>query len=389
MSGEPNIKASLGDGVKVAEVIAQRLAGKTEIRVELEFVDGSAPAVAGELTIPAPVADPPSPPKDDAGPPPAVLTRLIDREVEAEQYGLVTNEDTSIGRRDCDVCFREDTSLADRHATVRPDGDHFIVCDESSRDGVFLYLTDGSGRVVAPGAIVRVGAQWIVFGTADDPLRLVHHDARGRRVGEHRLREGTQILGRAAPDITLAATDMSLSRRHASVVVSGGAVFVRDLNSVNGTFLKVDGTARLVDGDILRLGYQTLRFGVVEAKVRSEVLRVDTSKLRPPTPTSPGRAPAEGLVIVFQNREQTCGFQPGQTICEVAESNGVALTADCHKGICGSDPVRILSGHEHLDPITDEERDTLDDICAVDPSTHRLACRARPTGPVVVEIVDQ
>lgn len=386
-----NIKASLSDGVKVAEVIAQRLAGKTEIRVELEFVDGSEPVVAGEVTIPAPVADvAPSPPKDDGGPPPAVLTRLIDRAVEAEQYVLFTNEDTSIGRRDCAVCFREDTSLADRHATVRSAGDHFIVCDESSRDGVFLYLTDGSGRVVAPGAIVRVGAQWIVFGTTDDPLRLVHHDARGGRVGEHRLREGTQILGRAAPDITLAATDMSLSRRHASIVVSGGTVFVRDLNSVNGTFLKVDGTARLVDGDILRLGQQTLRFGVVEAKVRSEVLRVDASKLRPPqTPTPPGRAPAEGLVIVFQNRELTCGFKPGQTICEVAESNGVALTADCHKGICGSDPVRILSGQEHLDPITDEERDTLDDICAVDPSTHRLACRARPTGPVVVEIVDQ
>ena len=42
-----------------------------------------------------------------------------------------------------------------------------------------------------------------------------------------------------------------------------------------------------------------------------------------------------------------------------------------------------------LDPMTDEERDTLEDICAVDPATHRLACRARPTGPVVVEVVDQ
>ena len=65
------------------------------------------------------------------------------------------------------------------------------------------------------------------------------------------------------------------------------------------------------------------------------------------------------------------------------------MRADCHKGICGSDPVRVLSGQEHLDPMTDEERDTLEDICAVDPATHRLACRARPTGPVVVEIVSQ
>ncbi len=41
----------------------------------------------------------------------------------------------------------------------------------------------------------------------------------------------------------------------------------------------------------------------------------------------------------------------------------------------------------YLDPMTDEERETLENICVVDPATHRLACRARPTGPVVVDIV--
>ena len=394
-----NIKASLTDGVKVAEVIAQRLAGKTEIRVELEFMGGiapvsPAPSVVGEATMPAPVVDPtrgvtPSPAPVAAGPPAAVLVRLIDRDVEAEQYILFTDRETSIGRRECDICFEADTSLANRHATVRPDGDGFVVCDESSRDGVFLHLTDGTGRAVAPGTIGRVGAQWIVFGTTDDPLLLVHHDARGRQVGQHRLREGTQILGRAAPDITLTSTDMSLSRRHASVMVSGGTVYVRDLNSANGTFLKVDATARLSEGDILRLGHQTLRFGVVEAMVRSEVLAVDTGRFRRPQAASAGSVPAEGFVVVFQNRGQTCPFKPGQTLCDVAKTSGVAMKADCHKGICGSDPVRILSGQEHLDPITDEERDTLEDICAVDPATHRLACLARPTGPVVVEIVDQ
>ena len=394
-----NIKASLSDGVKVTEVIAQRLAGNTEIRVELEFVGGSVPvspasSVAEKVTIPvsvlAPtVAAPPSAAPLVGGPPPAVLVRLLDREVEAEQYVLFADRDTSIGRRECDICFEEDTSLADRHATVRPDGDGFVVRDESSRDGVFLHLTDGSGRAVAPGAIGRVGAQWIVFGTTDDPLLLVHHDAGGRRVGQHRLREGTQILGRAAPDITLAATDMSLSRRHASVAVSGGTVYLRDLNSANGTFLKVDGSAPLVEGDVLRLGHQTLRFGLVETMVRSVVLAVNTGQIRrPPARSSAGPAPA-GLVVVFENRGQTCPFKPGQTLCDVAETSGVRMKADCHKGICGSDPVRILSGQDHLDPMTDEERDTLEDICAVDPATHRLACRARPTGPVVVEVVDQ
>ena len=123
---------------------------------------------------------------------------------------------------------------------------------------------------------------------------------------------------------------------------------------------------------------------------RTEVLSVDSARFRPSQSTpGAGPAPAEGLVVVFQNRGQTCPFKPGQTLLEVAEAGGVAMKVDCRIGICGSDPVRVLSGQEHLDPTTDEERDTLEDICKVDPATHRMACRARPTGPVVVEIVDR
>ena len=371
-----NIKASLADGVKVTEVIAQRLTGNAEIRVELEFVGGSAPASpappgAGEATMLATARDPtrqtPPTPPGVPGPPPAVLMRLLGRDVEAEQFVLFADHDTSIGRRECDIRFEEDTRLADRHATVQPDGDGYVVRDDSTGEGVFLHLTDGSGRAVTPGTVGRVGAQWVVFGTPDAPLLLVHHDARGRRVAQHRLQYGTQILGRAAPDITLAADDMSLSRRHASVVVTGGRVYVRDLNSANGTFLKVDGATRLDDGDILRLGHQALRFGLVGAMVRSEVLNVDTGRLRR-SDVAAGPVPAEGLVVVFHNRGQTCPFKTGQTICDVAESGGVAMKADCHKGICGSDPVRVVSGQEHLDPMTEEERDTLEDICAVDPA---------------------
>ena len=123
--------------------------------------------------------------------------------------------------------------------------------------------------------------------------------------------------------------------------------------------------------------------------VNSEVLAVDTGRFRRSQAARAGSAHAEEHVVVFRNRGQTCGFKPGQTLCDAAESGGVAMKADCHQDICGSDPVRIVSGQEHLDPMTDEERDTLEDICAVDPATRRLACRARPTGPVVAEIVDQ
>jgi ferredoxin len=164
--------------------------------------------------------------------------------------------------------------------------------------------------------------------------------------------------------------------------VGGRQVYVRDLNSANGTFLKVDGVTRLIDGDVLRMGNQALRFGLVEAPVHSEVLKAATGCLQADRVAVAVTA-AQGEVVVFQNREQTCPFKPGQTVCDVA------LKAGCHKGIFGSDPVRIVAGQEHLHPITDDERETLEDICGVDPASHRLACRARPTGPLVVDVVDQ
>ena len=144
----------------------------------------------------------------------------------------------------------------------------------------------------------------------------------------------------------------------------------------------------MIDGEVLRMGNQALRFGLVEAPARSEVLKVAPGHLQADRVAVAVTA-AQGEVVVFQNRQQTCPFKQRQTICDVAEEAGVSLKADCHKGICGSDPVRILAGQEHLHPITDDERETLEDICGVDPASHRLACRARPTGPVVVDIVDQ
>ena len=250
-------------------------------------------------------------------------------------------------------------------------------------------MTEGRGRVVVPGAVARIGSQWLVFGSTSDPLLLAHHDTRGRLVGRHRLREGTQIIGRDAPDITLARDDTRLSRRHASIVVTGTRVFVRDLNSVNGIYLKVAGILLLEEGDIIRVGHQSLRFGPLDRPAHSLIFSTRAGHARPPArPVPVEEAAAAEHVVVFRNRRQSCPFVSGQTVCEVAETNRVEITADCHAGICGSDPVRIVSGQAHMNPMSDSERTTLEDICGVEPGVHRLACMAQLTGAVVVEIVD-
>ena len=85
---------------------------------------------------------------------------------------------------------------------------------------------------------------------------------------------------------------------------------MRDLNSANGTFLKVDGVARLIDGDVLRMGNQALRFGLVDAPVRSEVLQVATGRVQVDRVAVAVTA-AQGEVALLPNRQQTRPFKPG------------------------------------------------------------------------------
>ena len=366
-----NIKAALIDGVKVADVIAQRLVGKAEIHIDLEFVGAASLVSPSSASVKS-----------------ATLTRLLDGAVEAEQFVLHTDRVTTIGRRGSDICFADDARLVDRHAAIVPHQDGYRLRDDSSRNGVFLHLAEGRERVVAPGTVARLGRQWLVIGSKRNPRILAHHDARGRLIKQYQLSEGPQVIGRDAPDITLAADDGSLSRRHASVVVVGPGVFVRDLNSVNGTYLKIEGSCVLAEGDVLHIGSQTLRFQFLVEEKRFETRTIHTSSVSRPAVSGAVATDTAQTTVTFSNRGVSCPFRTGQTICEVAEANGVEISADCHAGICGSDPVRIVSRGAHLNPMSGEERATLEDLCAVDPETHRLACMARPTGPLVVEILD-
>ena len=61
---------------------------------------------------------------------------------------------------------------------------------------------------------------------------------------------------------TFQIADASVSSRHAEILLRGTEVFVRDLNSTNGTFLN----GEKISEAVFRPG-QTLRFGQVELKI--------------------------------------------------------------------------------------------------------------------------
>jgi pSer/pThr/pTyr-binding forkhead associated (FHA) protein len=76
----------------------------------------------------------------------------------------------------------------------------------------------------------------------------------------HELTVDKTTIGRVE-DNTFAITDPSISSHHCEVLLRGGEVVVRDLNSTNGTFVNGEKTTEAVlkPGQILRLGQIELR----------------------------------------------------------------------------------------------------------------------------------
>lgn len=427
-----NIKAALRDGVLVAEAIAQKLAGKKIIRVDLDFAPAPPqPAEKAVIARATAVVEKEGPPVEslEKGRVPeehqAHLVRLLTGNVEENEYPVRLNGITTIGRSGCDLNFPEDSLLSDHHASLAHGPEGYFLRDDGSATGVFIRIKEARPVEVTLGSMVRVGRQFLLINSVSGRLVVDHLDQSGKRLQRHPLSENTVVLGRKAPDITLDGDDMTLSRRHVSITVKGRSIFVKDLGSANGSFLKVKSAVALEAGDQFRAGQQIFKFCLKEEPVRrsveynTEIGRLPTAALakaklmeesparrvnRPedspiPAPAAnnlpapPAKrgdiAPAEGMTVTFKNSGKTFACKPGQSICDVAEKNGVKIKADCHIGSCGMDPIRILSGKENLNPIGDEEKGTLEDINKLKPGEYRLACMAKPKGPVVVEMVEQ
>ena len=95
------------------------------------------------------------------------------------------------------------------------------------------------------------------------------------------LEPGRLVVGRAL-EADLHIDSPAVSRRHAELRVDDDTVTIADLGSVNGTFVndqRVQGTVRLRNGDMLRLGVLLLRFyerQSLEAALHDRIYRTAT-----------------------------------------------------------------------------------------------------------------
>ncbi len=339
---------SLSDGVVLADTVAERVRGKKTRKADSQDL--------------------------------AELHSLNHRGGKVTSYPLQAPRIT-LGRASCDLNFPEDEILADHHATITRTDSGYLLRDENSPTGIFMRIPSATWQRVAKGGLIRVGQQFLLLGENERHFQIQHYNAKGEEAGNYELGEQALILGSGPHHVSLDSRDMALSRRHLAVRVKGRELWVKDLKSVNGSYLRLLRDWHLVNGDVFQMGLTQLVFhdangpSFKDPIQQSESMELKTLKSGQPS-------------VTFQNMGGPFPAKPGQTIREVAEINGIQLNVECRKGVCGSDPVRILEGEDYLQmPISDLEADTLQQLCDLEPGPCRMACTARVNGPVIVEIL--
>ena len=86
--------------------------------------------------------------------------------------------------------------------------------------------------------------------------------AGGGRAGESFETDGPRTLIGRSPECDVFLDDVTVSRRHAEIVREGGAYVIRDLGSLNGTFVnrhRIE-SATLADDDEVQIGKYRMTF---------------------------------------------------------------------------------------------------------------------------------
>lgn len=170
----------------------------------------------------------------------------------------------------CSSCGHEvDTALpfcafcgAKLEAAVSPSAITCPKCGTTIPDLSFKFCPNcatplGKGdRVSAPHEATAV---FTAKRSSAPPVRLVVVAEDGTKGSRHPLTGEETTIGRAGADISF-ADDVYLSPMHALLLWKEGQLSIRDLGSRNGTWVFLEGPHKLVDGDLILIGSQLMRF---------------------------------------------------------------------------------------------------------------------------------
>jgi len=218
---------------------------------------------------------PPAPAKPAAPVRPRARVSAIARDGSRSADFVLVKDETRVGRdvEPTEVKLDKDPFIAPVHAVFRFEGPQLVVQDSGTANGVFLWLKE---RTLESGDELRIGRQrlrieWMPDEPeqlADQPVwgspnpgyvaRIVQILEGGGEGDVYPLKPGENLVGRGTGDVSF-PNDGYVSSKHASITVGEGSLAVKDLGSANGTFVRVNGQAAVMAGDLLLVGEQILR----------------------------------------------------------------------------------------------------------------------------------
>lgn len=198
---------------------------------------------------------------------------LIRPDGSAGGFHDVANAEVVIGRNS-GALFENDSYLSVAHARFRFGEDGATIEDVGSLNGVFVRMTDAER--LDSGSIFRVGQELLRFDAIQEPEVLddgteilgspnpgywgrlsliVGRDVDGSAFP---LMGDEMILGRERGDI-LFSDDGYVSGMHAKVSATSQGVFLTDVGSSNGTFIRLRGPRTVPYGTYVLMGQQLFR----------------------------------------------------------------------------------------------------------------------------------
>ncbi|MDX2053099.1 MAG: FHA domain-containing protein [Polyangiaceae bacterium] len=225
----------------------------------------AAPAASAPAPVPAPV--------QQSG---LTLVALRADGSEAGRYSLPDVPSVTLGR-DTGGIFAGDSYLSPRHATLSQRAGQLFIKDEGSLNGVYLKLRPNEPWPLNFNDVFRIGQEIVRFEalqpqapTSDKVTRFGSPSA--GYIGRLALVIGRDTTGNAFPipergvhcgrergDI-LFSEDGYVSGLHCRVApAEDGRVYLTDVGSSNGTFVRLQREQQVAVGDVLLMGQQLFR----------------------------------------------------------------------------------------------------------------------------------
>ncbi len=175
-------------------------------------------------------------------PPTGILVALDDdSDVEGEQFRLRRSE-TSLGRRECDVCIANDADISALHAVIlrsvdSSGGHHWSLRDKASTNGTFVRVDRWTFDRTTDLALGGVLLHWEIGDGQSVPCCLSELQPPERTF---RLpAKKSLVIGRDAEDVDICLHHATVSPKHAEFSFDGRYWSVSDSGSLNGVWLRV------------------------------------------------------------------------------------------------------------------------------------------------------